>query len=145
MLSLFVATMGIVGAWFLYVRRRDLPAVISRKFGMLYTCVRRRYFVDEAADLLFIQPTLRLCALFKGIDEKVVDGTVLTVGAANRQLAVLSAWFDKTFVDGLVNLVGLLSQACGAAVRLLQTGRIQQYASFAVAGGILLAAGLLLF
>jgi NADH-quinone oxidoreductase subunit L len=142
--SLFVAAAGILGAWFLYVRRRDLPAVITRRLGAVYTCVRRRYFVDEAVDLVFVQPTLRLCAVFKGLDERLVDGFVLLVGRANKQLAFFSAWFDKTFVDGLVNLVGLLSQACGAAVRLLQTGRIQQYAAFAVAGGLLAAAWLIL-
>ena len=40
----------------------------------------------------------------------------------------------------LVNLVGYMTQAFGSVVRLFQTGRIQQYVSFAVVGGILVAA-----
>jgi hypothetical protein len=43
-----------------------------------------------------------------------------------------------------VTLIGMLSQFFGAALRLLQTGRIQQYAAFAVGGGILTAAWLIL-
>ena len=43
------------------------------------------------------------------------------------------------FVDGAVNGLAAVSQVCGAAFRLLQTGRIQQYASFAIAGGLIAA------
>ncbi len=143
-LSLFVATVGIAGAWFLYVRRRDLPAVITERLGLAYTVVRRRYFVDEMVDVTFIQPTRKLCTVFRTIDERLIDGFVLLNGSLHRSLGFFWAWFDKTFVDGLVNWVGLVSQVFGAAVRLLQTGRIQQYAAFAVAGGLLAAAWLIL-
>lgn len=142
--SLIVATAGIVGAWYLYVRRRDLPAVITQKVPMFYALVRRRYFVDEAADIAFIQPTLKLCRFFRTIDERVIDGFVLLNGAVHKAIAFGMAWVDRTIVDGLVNLVGLVSQTFGAAARLLQTGRIQQYAAFAVAGGLLLASWLIL-
>ena len=126
------------------VQAPSLPAVISSKLGPIYTLVRRRYFVDEAANIVFIQPTLQLCKLFRTIDEKIVDGFVLANGAAHRGLGFFWAWVDRTIVDGLVNWVGLTSQAFGAAMRLVQTGRIQQYAAFAVAGGLLLAAWLIL-
>ena len=57
-------------------------------------------------------------------------------GAPASSPASSSAWFDRVFVDGAVNGVGAaLTQAFGSLVRLLQTGRIQQYAAFAVAGG----------
>ncbi|MFT7663818.1 MAG: NADH-quinone oxidoreductase subunit L [Planctomycetota bacterium] len=143
-LSLTVASLGIFLAWFLYVKRRDLPKVIAGKFGMLYTLVRRRYFIDEIADACFIKPTMQLCALFKGIDEKIIDGFVLLNGAIHKKLADFWTWVDANIIDGLVNFVGLLTQAFGAASRLLQTGRIQQYAAFAVGGGLLVIAWLLL-
>jgi len=142
--SLIVATTGIVLAWFLYVRRRDLPALITGRLGAIYVCVRRKYFVDELVDATVIRLTLWLSAIQTWFDKNVVDGLVNTVGKSNKLGGFLSAWFDKTFVDGLVNLVGLVSQFFGAAFRLLQTGRIQQYAAFAVAGGLLAAAWLIL-
>ena len=55
-----------------------------------------------------------------------------------------SAWFDRTFVDGAVNGVGAVTQVFGSAVRLLQSGRVQQYAAFAVAGGLAAAVWLIL-
>ena len=74
----------------------------------------------------------------------MVDGLVLFVGAVNVFLGTFIAAFDRVVVDGLVNLVGLVSQTFGAVSRLLQTGRIQQYAAFAVGGGLLTAAWLIL-
>ena len=143
-LSLAVASLGILLAWFLYVRRRDLPNVIATKLGPIYTLVRRRYFIDEIITACFIKPTMQLCTVFKTIDERIIDGFVLLNGAIHHKLAFFWTWIDKTFVDGLVNFVGLLSQAFGAAFRLIQTGRIQQYAAFAVGGGLLVIAWILL-
>ena len=142
--SLFVASTGILGAWFLYVRRRDLPKRITAKFPLAWAFLRRRYFVDEAIERTVLRPTSWLARTLRWIDEHVVDGLVNGVGRANKGGGFLAAWFDRVFVDGVVNGVGLVSQSFGSAFRLLQTGRIQQYAAFAVGGGILTAAWLIL-
>jgi hypothetical protein len=47
-------------------------------------------------------------------------------------------------VDGAVNGVGLTTQTFGSVARLLQSGRIQQYATYAVFGGLALAVWLIL-
>jgi hypothetical protein len=57
-----------------------------------------------------------------------------------RGLGTLCAWIDKNIVDGAANGVANATQALGSVARLLQTGRIQQYISFAVGGALLLAA-----
>ena len=144
MVSLFVASLGIFSAWFLYVFRKDLPAKITGLLGMGYDVVRSRYFVDEAVDKVVIGGSMKAAYAQKAVDEKLVDGLVLTVGRINKALGFFWAWFDKTFVDGVVNGVGLVSQAFGSVLRLLQTGRIQQYAAFAVGGGLLAAAWMIL-
>jgi len=142
--SLIVASAGIFGAYYLYHRRRDLPAKITGALGVLYTTVRRRYYIDEIADAAVIRPTVRMAYVMKWIDEKIVDGFVLLVGQINKQGGFLSAWFDRIFIDGAVNAVAHVSQVFGAAFRLLQTGRIQQYAAFAVGGALLTAAWMIL-
>jgi len=144
LLSLFVAGTGIFLAFLLYVVRKDVPSKVTAKLGLAYVCIRNRYFIDEAAEAVAIRPSLRLASFLKAFDEKVIDGLVLLVGRTNRALGFFWAWFDKTFVDGAVNGVGLISQSFGSILRLLQTGRIQQYAAFAVAGGLLAAAWLVL-
>ncbi len=143
-LSLTVASLGIFMAWFLYVVRKDLPSKIVAKLGKGYDFLRRRYFVDEAVNAAVIQPTVAGGRALKAFDEKILDGFVLLVGRIFSALALFWAWVDKTFVDGVVNGVGLVSQAFGSGLRLLQTGRIQQYVAFAVGGSLLAAAWLIL-
>jgi NADH-quinone oxidoreductase subunit L len=142
--SLAVAGLGILLAWFLYVRRRDLPGRIAAALGLVYETVRDKYYVDEAVNATVVRPTMASSRAMKWVDEHVVDGLVLLVGRVTRSAGFLSAWFDRTFVDGLVNAVALVSQGFGSIARLLQTGRIQQYAAFAVAGALLTAAWLIL-
>jgi NADH-quinone oxidoreductase subunit L len=142
--SLLVAGTGIGLAILLYGFKRDWPARIAARMGEIYQAVRHKYFIDEALDACVIGTTLKLTQTLKWFDGTVIDGLVNLVGQVNRLAGALSAWFDRTFVDGAVNLVGMLSQFFGAVLRLLQTGRIQQYAAFAVGGGILTAAWLIL-
>jgi NADH-quinone oxidoreductase subunit L len=142
--SLGVALIGIAGAWFLYNRRKDLPAKITAGLGMAYTIVRDKYYIDEFVSATVVRATLVLARVQTWFDEHVVDGLVLLVGKLNKAWGFVAAWFDQTFVDGAVNGVGLLSQFFGATLRLIQTGRIQQYAAFAVGGGLLVSAWLIL-
>jgi len=139
-----VAAVGILLSWFLYVRRVDLPARITARLGMAYTAVRHKYYIDEFVDASVIRANWAVTYTLKWFDENVVDGLVRLVGRTNKLLGGLSAWFDKTFVDGAVNAVALFSQVFGAAFRLVQTGRIQQYAGFAMGGALLTAAWLIL-
>ncbi|MCC6123733.1 MAG: NADH-quinone oxidoreductase subunit L [Pirellulales bacterium] len=53
------------------------------------------------------------------------------------------AWFDNRFIDGSVNLVGILPKLLGAALRPLQGGLIQFYA-LAMILGVLIFLGVLL-
>jgi NADH-quinone oxidoreductase subunit L len=142
--SLAVALGGIALAAVLYLWRRGGPARFAAGLGPIYALVRDKYYVDEFVHATLIRGSMLLSAVLKIFDERIVDGFVLLVGRLNRTLGNAWAWFDKTIVDGLVNFVGLASQALGAVARLVQTGRIQQYAAFAVAGGLLAAAWLIL-
>lgn len=143
-LSLFVLAVGFSLAFWIYYLRKLEPRRITAALGELYVTVAKKYYIDEAVQHSVIRGTMALAKGQKWIDEKVVDGFVLLVGRIGLWLAYLSSWIDKHIVDGLVNWVGNTTQAFGSVVRLFQTGRIQQYVSFAVAGGLVAAAYLLL-
>jgi NADH:ubiquinone oxidoreductase subunit 5 (subunit L)/multisubunit Na+/H+ antiporter MnhA subunit len=142
--SLLVAFGGIAVAAWLYVWKKDIPAKVAGFLGLAYTAVRKRYYIDEFVNATVIRGTWVMVYTQKWFDENVVDGLVKSVGGLNKAFGAVSAWFDKTLVDGAVNAVALASQVFGAAFRLVQTGRIQQYAAFAVGGALLTAAWLLL-
>jgi NADH-quinone oxidoreductase subunit L len=85
-----------------------------------------------------------LARLLAGVDRHGVDGVVNAGGFLARLGGRISATFDRVVVDGAVNALGALTALFGSLVRLLQTGRIQQYAAFALIGGVAAAAWLIL-
>jgi NADH-quinone oxidoreductase subunit L len=142
--SLGVALAGIAIAALLYQAKKIDPARIAASLGEVYHAVANKYWIDEIVNAAVVRPTVGFALLQKWFDEKVVDGLVNGVGHLTRWLGFGSAWVDLRGVDGAVNGVGSLAQAFGSVARLFQTGRVQQYVSFAVGGGILLAAWLIL-
>jgi NADH-quinone oxidoreductase subunit L len=142
--SLCVAGLGIALACVLYLWRKDIPGRVVGLLGQAYWAVRKKYYIDELVDATVIRLTWILVRTQKAFDENVVDGAVKLVGGVNKLVGAFAAWFDKVFIDGAVNFVAMASQVFGAAFRLVQTGRIQQYAAFAVGGAVLTAAWLIL-
>jgi NADH-quinone oxidoreductase subunit L len=111
-LPLWFAVAGIAAAWYLYVKRPDLPAVISKKFSLIHTILERKYGFDEAYQWLFGNGAVRFgTGLWKGGDMAVIDG----------------------FVNGSARAMGWFA----AVIRTLQSGYIYHYA-FAMIIGILI-------
>lgn len=142
--SLVIAPLGFLLALLLYGWKRRWPAAIAGALGLLYETVRDKYYIDEFIDMTVIRGSLLTASFLKAFDGRVIDGFVNLVGRTGRNLGTISAWFDRTFIDGAVNGVGALTQVLGSAARLFQSGRIQQYAAFAVAGGLLAAVWLII-
>jgi NADH-quinone oxidoreductase subunit L len=160
--SLFVALTGIAIAYLVYgrgwERSQRIAGRITGALGLVYETVRDKYYVDEAIgskisidvhekgerlyepDASVIGGSVILARTLGWLDRNVVDGLVNFVGRTGRSIGFGSAAFDRHVVDGAVNGVGLVTQTFGSVVRLIQSGHIQQYATFAVFGGLLLAA-----
>ena len=50
-----------------------------------------------------------------------------------------AAWFDKNVVDGLMNATGNATQAISEKIKGFQSGKVQQYAIYFLAGAMGLA------
>jgi NADH-quinone oxidoreductase subunit L len=108
----WLAVAGIATAFYLYLLRPDLPAVIRAKAGVLYTVLERKYGFDEAYQLIFGNGAVRIgTGLWKGGDVAVIDGVL---------------------VNGTARAVGWFA----SVIRTLQSGYIYHYA-FAMIIGIL--------
>ncbi|MCC7014368.1 MAG: NADH-quinone oxidoreductase subunit L [Planctomycetes bacterium] len=163
--SLAVALSGIFIAWLIYgrgwERSQRIAGRITHAIHPLYVAVAGKYFVDEVAgtaivvdmkkdepryepDISVIGGSMMLANTLSWVDRNIVDALVNLVGRTGLSLGRGSAKFDSTVVDGAVNGVGLLTQTFGSLARLFQSGRVQQYATFAVFGGLMLAAWLIL-
>jgi NADH-quinone oxidoreductase subunit L len=138
--SMTVLALGFFAALWIYGLKKLDPARITGKLGLVYEAVRDKYYIDEVVNATVVRGTMGLAKGQTWIDKNIVDGTVLGVGRLGRGLGTLCAWIDKHIVDGAANGLANATQALGSVARLLQTGRIQQYISFAVGGALLLAA-----
>ncbi len=109
-LPFWLAVAGAATAWFLYIKRPDLPAVIKQKSGILATVLEEKYGFDRFNDWFFAAGA-RLVGrgLWKGGDQVLIDGVM---------------------VNGSAKVVGWF----GSLVRLIQTGHIYQYAFSMIIG-----------
>jgi len=95
---------GIASAFYLYILRPDLPAVLREKAGVLARILENKYGFDDLYQRLFGDGAVKIgTGLWKGGDVAVIDG-VMVNGSAKAV-----GWFAKI-------------------VRLAQTGLIYQYA-----------------
>ena len=109
-LPFWLAVAGIVAAWFLYIRRADLPDRIAASAGALYRLLVNNYYIDRFNDWFFAGGFRRIGQLFSDVgDRSVIDGF---------------------FVNGSARLVA----ATSAMARQLQSGFIYQYAFAMVLG-----------
>ena len=111
--SSVVAFLGIgIAAYFFWNNRGAADAVADR-FSGVHSLLEHKYYVDEVYDTAIIQP-LRIVsedALWKGIDARVIDGTV--------------------------NGVGRFVSASSDLLRRLQTGSVRAYAVSLFAGVVM--------
>jgi NADH-quinone oxidoreductase subunit L len=110
----WLALTGLVAAWYLYIVRPDLPAVLRRKAGWLVTLLQEKYYLDRFNDWFFAGGARKLGGgLWKGGDVAVID---------------------NIFVNGTARLVGWVS----AVMRHLQSGYIYHYAFTMIIGILVL-------
>jgi len=144
-ISVGIASLGVLLAYRLYVRRPPVPDVLETRLGFGYRLLANKYWVDELYNATVIAGTLAFSRVLWWIDANIVDGIVNGV----RHITVValgygSNLFDRYVVDGAVN--GVASGARGGSMmfRRMQSGLVQNYALI-MGGGIVLIALVYLF
>ncbi|MDT3736103.1 MAG: NADH-quinone oxidoreductase subunit L [Denitratisoma sp.] len=106
----WLALAGAATAWYLYIVRPDLPAVIKGKSGVLARILEEKYGFDRFNDWFFAGGARLLGrGLWKGGDQALIDGLA---------------------VNGSAKVVGWIA----SIVRLFQSGYIYQYAFSMIIG-----------
>jgi NADH-quinone oxidoreductase subunit L len=110
----FLLLAGAVLAWFLYLKRPDLPDALARRFGGLYRLLENKYYLDRVNDVLFAGGARLLGrGLWRGGDVGLIDGLA---------------------VNGAAKVVGWVA----AVSRMLQSGYIYHYAFGMIIGVLVL-------
>jgi NADH-quinone oxidoreductase subunit L len=127
--SLVVALGGLTLGYLVYQRYQlERPDPLARPLGGIYYVLQHKYFFDEIYHAVFIKNAQRLSAwLFRFDDLWVIDPIVDGVGKLGRQLSEINRWIDTNIVDAVVNGAGAVATWMGNTVRLVQTGKAQNY------------------
>ncbi|MCA4902687.1 MAG: NADH-quinone oxidoreductase subunit L [Rhodocyclaceae bacterium] len=111
----WLALAGVVLAWFLYLKRPDLPAAMAGKMKGLHALLLNKYYIDEVYAFLF-RDGLRKLGTFlwkvgdvKLIDGVMVNGTAWVVGQVARLSRQLQSGYLYTYAfTMLIGVLGLL-------------------------------------
>jgi NADH-quinone oxidoreductase subunit L len=110
-LPVWLALAGVVTAWFLYLKRPDLPITFRKKFGPIYALLDNKYYMDDINQVVFAKGAVAIGrGLWKEGDVVVIDG----------------------IVNGSARFIGWFA----SVIRFLQSGYIYHYA-FAMIIGML--------
>jgi NADH-quinone oxidoreductase subunit L len=135
LLSEGLVVLGVVFAWYLYLKHTDLPAKIEKKLNGFYELVYHKYYVDEIYDALFVNRTKDLGLALGSFDRNVIDGLgVNGVGWMTRFISLVSMWWDTWIVDGSVRLGARIVWLLSFPVRMIQDGEMQDYMLLIVIG-----------
>lgn len=93
----------------LYRKANDRPAKIANTLGTLYRAAYKKFYVDE---------------IYLFITKKIVFNLV----------GKPAAWIDKNIVDGLMNAIAAVTAKISAAIKGLQSGKVQGYALYFFGG-----------
>ena len=113
------ALLGILAAFYLYVKRTDLPRKIALKVWPLYKLLYNKYYVDEIYYYLIIHPIYLISLLFlwRFTDVGVIDGVAVNGSAKSVKFTarIMRFWqngdtqvYIFSFIVGVVLVLGYL-------------------------------------
>jgi NADH-quinone oxidoreductase subunit L len=100
---------GIGLAMRMYGTENTLPALVSERLRGLYRVAYHKFYIDE---------------LYLFITRKVIFNLI------GRP----AAWIDKHIIDGFMNLLGQASLTVSDGISGMQSGKVQSYAAWFLAG-----------
>ena len=105
---------GIFTAMWLYKKQNDNSDKIAASLNGFYNAAYHKFYID---------------GIYLFITKKILFNLI------GRP----AAWFDRNIVDGMMNLTGSAIQVISEGIKKLQSGKVQQYAIYFLAGVIILA------
>jgi len=140
-LSLSVAALGIGFAFLMYFSRIINPNNISKKIKLLYNLSYNKFFIDEVYNKYLINPFLSFSKFIATFDWEIYDKYFINgIGRVTENFSKVVGnlldykLLDKKIIDG----IGHLTIFSGSKLRLIQSGKIQNYLILALIGIIII-------
>jgi len=112
---LWLAVAGVVVAWFLYLKRPDIPAAIQSRFAFLYRLLDNKYWFDWFNENVLSRAAVLLGTTFwrRGdvgiIDDILIDGSANAIGRLGLSTRALQSgylyWYALVMIVGVIGLM----------------------------------------
>jgi len=140
--SLTVALGGLLIGWLVYRKvKAGSPDPLVKALGPVHTLLKNKYYIDEFYNLVFIRPARWVADVAVNfIDLKIIDGAIHAVARFALWFGrILRQFFDIPVVNGAGDGVAKGARVLGTDLKVVQTGRVQQYMVIAITGLIVVA------
>jgi len=107
-------------------------AYVMRERSFKSTVLLNGFYLDRVYRWLIESPAFQLALFTNRVDKKWLDGVLHTSAYLQLIAAHFTGWFDRVFVDGIVDSAAGLTKGIGSFARSFQSGKIQLYIFWAV-------------
>lgn len=120
-----VVSLGMIYyAYIVYVKPTNR---VTAQPGLLHRISFNEWYIDAFYNRVIVKAVVAFSNALYWFDRTIVDGVVNLVERIGRCIAGAAAWFDKNIVDGLLHLSANLVAYVGGFARRFQNGRVQYY------------------
>ncbi len=129
--SLVVALGGLTLGWLVYRNQKtgaEDPLKIA--LGPVHSLLKNKYYFDELYNVIFVRPAYWLADTFTNqiLDRGIIDGFLHFIARIASNVGHLFRnYFDKPVVNGFGDFVGESIKRFGRGIKIIQTGKVQQY------------------
>jgi len=106
---------GIAIAWIMYKKQNGLSDKVAASFNGFYKTAYNKFYIDE---------------IYLFITKKIIFNLI----------GKPAAWFDKNIVDGIMNFTGNTTEWVSEKIKIVQSGKVQQYAIYFLVAAVVIAA-----
>jgi NADH-quinone oxidoreductase subunit L len=129
--SIAVGLGGLLIGWLVYRNVKvGEPDPLTKPLGAFYTVLKNKFYVDELYDVVFIRPAIWISDVFTSqiLDQGIIDGFLHFLAYL---AGVIGGFFrnaiDNPIINGFGDLMGEGTKRIGITMKVIQTGRVQQY------------------
>ncbi len=134
--SIGVAGLGLLLGWLVYRNyRAGETDPVKKLLGPIHTLLENKYYFDELYNVVFVKPAQWVSETFTymWMDRGIIDGFLHTLARVAFTLGgIFKDRFEMPVISDGADSIGDGVKIFGRNLRLIQSGRVQQYLSLVV-------------
>jgi NADH-quinone oxidoreductase subunit L len=130
-ISIIASLGGLTLGWLVY-RNQEAGAEdpLKAALGPVHKVLQNKYYFDEIYEVIFVRPAYWVADTFTNqiLDRGIIDGILHFIARIASNVGyVFRNYFDKPVVNGFGDFVGEGIKKVGRSLKIIQTGKVQQY------------------